>query len=255
MPTAVFVHLLPETLCHHDLRDGTVVILDVLRASTVIVQALQSGAEGVIPVADVEIARALADQMENKPVLLGGERNGILIPGFDLDNNPLAYTPKIVTGRVIVFTTTNGTSALDKARTARTLLIGAMINRMAVAKRLASVSGPVHLVCAGTQGFVSNEDVLAAGAIVAALSQLLEIAPTEAWIDDNLELALALYNWSIHSSKQWLDTIKRSRGGRNCLRLGFDEQVEFASQLDISPVVPSYDPAVGQLRIREDSQT
>src|SRR5260370_38385910 len=96
------------------------------------------------------------------------------IPCFDLGNSPDEYIPGIVGGRNIAMTTTNGTRALFRARQARRILIGALSNESAVVECLAAETGPVHLVCAGTEEKITLEDVLCAGGI----SHLLALAAT-----------------------------------------------------------------------------
>src|SRR5947199_9745820 len=105
----VQVHLLP---CHAPpgrLAGGIAVVIDVLRATTTIVHALAAGCTAVRPCATVEEARELAGQMRVGRVLLGGERGGVPLPGFDLGNSPREYTAKLCRGTTLVMTTTNGT--------------------------------------------------------------------------------------------------------------------------------------------------
>jgi 2-phosphosulfolactate phosphatase len=152
---------------------GIAVVIDVLRASTTIITALAHGAARVRPVLTIEEARAEAAAAG---MMLGGERGGRRIDGFDFGNSPLEYGRSRVDGRSIVITTTNGTAALHACAGAAEVLIGAIVNRSAVAAAahaLAIKHGgcDVHLVCAGTDGAVTEEDLLAAGAILDAAAQ------------------------------------------------------------------------------------
>ncbi|MCX7429756.1 MAG: 2-phosphosulfolactate phosphatase, partial [Planctomycetia bacterium] len=136
---------------------GIAVVIDVLRASTTIVTALAHGATGVRPVLTVEVARALAAGFgsgsgSDSGVLLGGERGGLRIDGFDLGNSPLEYARARVAGRRIVITTTNGTAAVDACTAASEVLIGAIVNRAAAAARarelaVAHGTSNIHLGC------------------------------------------------------------------------------------------------------------
>jgi len=152
---------------------GIAVVIDVLRASTTIITALANGAARVRPMADVAAARASAAAL-GPGTVLGGERGGVRIDGFDLGNSPAEYARDRVAGRSLVITTTNGTAALAACRAAREIVVGAIVNRSAVVaavRRLAAAAADcdaVHLVCAGTDGAVTAEDVLAAGAILDA---------------------------------------------------------------------------------------
>src|SRR4051812_42560200 len=106
------VYLLPALVEPEALSGSTVVVIDVLRATTTIVHALAAQAVEVAPFRDVEDARRLANDLGNKAVL-GGERGGVPIPGFDLGNSPAEYTSERVAGKTVIFTTTNGTRALE----------------------------------------------------------------------------------------------------------------------------------------------
>src|SRR3989339_400165 len=144
------------------LAGATVVVIDVLRASTTIIHALNAGAAEIIPCGEVEQARALAADFPREEVVLGGERGGLPIDGFDLGNSPSEYTPDRVAGRTIVFTTTNGTRAMMRCRKAGRVLIGAFVNASAVAEQLVGCER-ISLLCAGTEGEYSRDDILMAG--------------------------------------------------------------------------------------------
>src|SRR5262245_35942829 len=109
---SIFVHLLPSLIPPGALRGGVAVVIDVLRASTVIVQALASGCEAVIPTLEIDEARRIATSLPAGKSLLGGERHGLPIEGFDLGNSPGDYTDEVCSGKTLVITTTNGTKAI-----------------------------------------------------------------------------------------------------------------------------------------------
>ena len=103
-------------------------------------------------------------------IILGGERGGLPIPGFDLGNSPAEYTRERVAGKTVVFTTTNGTRAMQRCKQASRVLLGAFVNFSAVCRELGGVE-QVVLVCAGTDGHVTREDTLFAGAVVDDLAR------------------------------------------------------------------------------------
>src|ERR1051326_320070 len=111
----IAVHLVPGLVAPGELAGGVAVVVDVLRASTTIVHALAAGCVAVRPCAEVADARALAEQLPAGKLLLGGERGGSPLPGFDLGNSPREYTPARCGGTILVLTTTNGTAALLRA--------------------------------------------------------------------------------------------------------------------------------------------
>jgi 2-phosphosulfolactate phosphatase len=241
---------------------GIAVVIDVLRASTTIVTALAHGAAGVRPVLTIAEARALA--AGGGPVsdlLLGGERGGLRIDGFDLGNSPLEYAPARVAGRRIVITTTNGTAALDASRAAAEVLIGAIVNRSAVAARARALAfghgvADIHLVCAGTDGQVTEEDLLTAGAILDAASRLPDADGDR--LDATATAALDTFRGVLTASAEEghveghattvsaiAAAIGRSRGGRNLIALGMQADLPAAAAIDSLPVVPRLERDAG----------
>lgn len=247
MSRPLFVHFLPVLFEPAELRGGVAVILDILRASTTIVHALDAGAERVIPVAEVEEALDVWGGLPPEKTLRGGEREGIFIPGFELDNNPFAYTPEVVRGKTIVFTTTNGTRALQRSLEAEKIVIGSFVNLRATVAALAADTRPVHLVCAGTKGKVTLEDTLCAGAIAAGL---LDETGETGWQtdDDQLQLALDFYHRHCQDDAALLEVIRKGYGGRNCRRLGLDDQIARVANRDLFDRVPQYSFATRDIR-------
>ncbi len=235
MAQEIFVHLLPTLFDPADVKGGIAIIVDILRASTTITHALANGAGGVIPCGAVEDAFAIREASADGTCLLGGERGGIKIDGFDLSNSPDDYSPSVVSGKTIGFTTTNGTKALLRSQQADEILIGAFVNFSAVLQRIASQPKPIHIVCAGTDGVITGEDVLFAGALSEALQNTGEdwkandagkVAENH-WRQECNELTAA----GIEPS------LRRAQGGRNLIRLGYDKDIATASMVDSVPVV------------------
>ncbi len=108
----ISIALLPSALSPSCLTGRVAVVIDVLRATTTMIHALAAGAESVRPCQEVAEAFRLRDQLGAAHCVLGGERHGLLIEGFQLDNSPFRYTPEVVRGKSVVFTTTNGTRAI-----------------------------------------------------------------------------------------------------------------------------------------------
>lgn len=233
------VHLLPELADPHDLAGHCAVVIDVLRASTTIAWALSSGAAGIVPCVTVEEARQLASQRPG--TLLGGERSGKRLPGFDFGNSPKEYVAARVSGRQIAFSTTNGTKAMTRCMGSARVVIGSLINRAAVCRAVTDEER-IDLICAGTNGEFSMEDSLAAGAMV---EQLL-LANGERVMNDAARTAHAL--WRDTSRSKLEDTIHRirevlweSQGGRNLAAIGLASDIEEAAELDESQIVPELD--------------
>jgi 2-phosphosulfolactate phosphatase len=236
------VYLLPALVEPTDLAGKTAVVIDVLRATTTIVHALAAGATEVAPCQEVNEALRLKTQLGDQAVL-GGEREGLPIAGFDCGNSPAEYTPSRVRGKTLVFTTTNGTRALDRCRHARRVLIGAFVNFSALCRELASES-EIALVCAGTDGHVTREDTLLAGAIV---EDLFKSGQTE--LNDQAEIAADAWQTAVRllTDRPLGLTLRASRGGRNLIETGQENDIDLAAQLDKFDFVPELNLATWRI--------
>lgn len=214
-------------------NNSTVIAIDVLRASTTIINALVNGAVKVIPAADAGEAASLAGKLGIRDCILAGERGGLKLPGFDLGNSPLEFTEEKVKGRTILLSTTNGTNAIYKARTARCVLIGGVINRTAAAKEAIKQGNPVVILCAGTDGLFSADDVCAAGAVLDAMASF-SAEPLET-NDLGLVSCMVYSNW-LEGKADLSLTFHYSR----LIRLGFEQDVKFCFSRDITDIVPRY---------------
>lgn len=239
-------HFLPTSTQPDELRDATAVVIDLLRASTTICHALAAGAREVIPCLDVDDARRIAADLAASRPVLGGERDGVRIEGFELGNSPEEYRPDTVGGRTVVFTTTNGTAAMLRCRGARRVVVGSLVNFSAVCKQLAVV-GPTHLICAGTQSKITREDVLCAGAITDRL--LSSGAMGESDLNDEARIARDAWRETMHgpdvqnpgSTESLARTLRDTQGGRNLIALGLERDIVAAAQIDKFRIVPELD--------------
>ena len=212
--------------------------MDILRASTTMTTGLANGATQIVPSESVEQARTIAAQLGND-TLLGGERGGVRIEGFDLSNSPDDYDTETVSGKSVVFTTTNGTRAMIRAQSADEILVGAFVNLTRVVNHLQQGSRPIHIVCAGTDGEVTGEDVLFAGAVSTRVLRAAGAA-TEWTLNDSAQIALSWWQQSMASS-DLEHVMLATHGGRNLRKLGFTKDIHTASQIDLVPVLGVYD--------------
>jgi 2-phosphosulfolactate phosphatase len=144
----------------------TGLVIDVIRATSTICQALASGYEKAFCTAEVEEARSLARGLEN--AVLGGERNAVRIPGFDLGNSPREYLEPI--GETLVLSTTNGTRAVvAAAQRCERVFVASMLNLAAVVEAARDAGDDVVVVCAGVQRTLALDDTFVAGRIVESL--------------------------------------------------------------------------------------
>lgn len=207
------------------------IVIDVLRATTTIVTALQAGAEAVQVFSEIDELLQASAAWPAEQRLRAAEREGMQVSGCDLGNSPLACTPERVQGRRLFISTTNGTRALQRVAKAPMVIAAAQVNRQAVCHYVWNQQpATVWLVASGWEGNFSLEDTACAG----ALAQLLVLAGAVAGNDEAVA-ALALYaQWQ----PQLLALFRQASHGQRLLRLGFEEDLRYAAQSDVIDVVP-----------------
>ena len=224
------VHLSPALVAPERLAGGVVVVIDVLRATTTMVHALAAGCDGVRPCATVEEARHLADHLPAGKALLCGERDGMMLPGFDAGNSPREYTAARCKNLMLVLTTSNGTRALLHAACADRVLVAGFVNYSAVCEQLRVEKRPVHVLCAGEAGGASLEDTLLAGAIVDFCVGLPDVV-----VDDGARIAWDCFE---HHGRHLEEAFRLSSGGTRLLLLGYDEDIKACARVDVYHLVP-----------------
>lgn len=244
---SIRVHFLPDLVAPADLTGSSVVVIDVLRASTVIAVALAAGARELLPCLEVDEARAAAARLSPSERLLGGERGGLSIEGFDLGNSPDDYTAERVRGKSIVFTTTNGTRAMQRCRRADRVLIGAFVNGAAVVREL-SLAPRVDLLCAGTAGQITREDVLFAGALATGLKRAGgRFMNDQALLAASAFREIAADDGSIGPAAL-AAALAETQGGRNLAAIGLGRDLVSVARVDSLEVVPELDIPLWSIR-------
>ena len=162
------VALLPELADRGALSRSSVLVVDVLRASTTMIVALGNGCAGIVPVSDPDEAHHRARAI-GVGALVAGERKGLMVDGFDLGNSPLEMTRERVGGKTLVFTTSNGTKALLAAKAAAAVGIAGLVNLSAAAAWAHGHGRDVTVICSGDQGRKSLEDEVCAGLLIGVL--------------------------------------------------------------------------------------
>jgi len=251
----VNVYALPTLATPTDLLGATAVVIDVLRASTTIIHALEAGAVDVIPCLEVDDARRVAAEAGAEPVVLGGERQAVRIEGFDLGNSPSEYTPYSVGGRRVAITTTNGTRAILVARPAQRVLIGAFVNVSAVCHELLHAER-IALICAGTAGQYSRDDVLFAGLVVDWLQRRGGLI-----YQLNAQATTARENWATAfpgpldlgetglTPERLAAELRTSAGGQNLVAAGLEADLLDAARIDRFRSVPELDADLLRIRL------
>ena len=223
--TPAEIALLPS----RDLSATACVVFDVLRATSTILTALNNGARRVWPVATIEEASALREK-RLPDALLGGERHGQRIDGFDLGNSPREYTAEAVGGRDIIMTTTNGTVALRACAASDEVHLGSLLNLDALAARLLRTNTPeasLLLVCAGSGDRFSMEDALAAGALLSRLTVGLPTAGEGGDAGRTVRVLYERYRDDLEA------TLLTTDNGRRLRQLGLEADVNWCARVSV----------------------
>jgi 2-phosphosulfolactate phosphatase len=218
-----------------ELIGKTVIVIDVLRATSTIVTALAHGCAAIHPMET--IGQAKLGQQDG--VILGGERFCKKIQGFDLGNSPLEYEPHIVRDRRIMITTTNGTRAIHKSLRGETIITGSFLNGKSCAHKAIQLGKDVVIVCSGTKDRFALEDSLCAGYIVDCI---LNEMKDNVMIDDLGQAMRLAYSTA---SVQLTNTLLQCESGRRLSRIGYKDDVLHCAQLDLYenvPILKSVDP-------------
>lgn len=211
----------------------TAVVIDVLRATTTIIAALESGAKEIVPVNAIEFAMKATSGSFGGKTLLGGERNAKKIEGFNLGNSPLEYTPDVVAGKSIILFTTNGTKAIVKAKFADNLFIGSFNNIAAMAEKLLKLNMDFDIVCAGKNGGFSLEDAVCAGKLI---SEIMSKKPQVELSD----AALAAVKLNDVFGIDFYKTLMECEHGKLLIENGYLDDLKYAANFNSSTLVPQF---------------
>jgi 2-phosphosulfolactate phosphatase len=227
----------PASLTLAEVQGRTVFLIDILRATTSMCAALSSGAKAIIPVSSTEEALRLAQTIGSADVLLGGEKNCVRIDGFQLGNSPLEMTEAAVRGKTLIVSTTNGTKALLACHGAGAVYPACAGNLSLAAEKARETlqdEGGMLVVCAGRDGAFSLDDAYTAGRLVSAA---LGGPRGRRGLND---AALASLDLVRRYGENWERPLRRSRAGRELVRLGFADDVRACARLDAYPVLPTF---------------
>ena len=230
--------LMPSPPKPYLLSDRMVVVIDVLRATSVMVHALSEGALEIIPVATVEEAFQMAKVFPREAILLGGERESKKIQGFDLGNSPGEYTSEKVRGRKLILTTTNGTKAFHLVASGREILVGSFFNIGAIARRCLDLDKDLLIFPSGDEGDFSLEDTVCGGMLVDLIAKTGQkpISLTDASYS-----AQTLYR---RFETNLLEAFHLSRHGNELMKRGFGDDLAYCAQIGMTDIVPQFKDGV-----------
>lgn len=220
-----------NTFQEEGLMNKTVVIIDVLRASSTMITALNNGASGIIPVEDLGSASQISQERDLAGYLLCGEKDGRKMEGYDLGNSPLEYTREVVGRKTIILNTTNGTKAVKKSTLADEIYIGSFLNLSVIVDMLNSSSNDAVLVCAGWRGRLALEDLLCAGNIIYELTS----GNLPENVRDGVQVAFGLYEKFGNDIE---GAIRSSDHARRLKGIADPEDLSFCCQMSTMNVLP-----------------
>jgi len=210
--------------------DPIVVLVDILRATTTICAAVGNGVEAIIPVATHEEAR----RFKSEGYLVASEKDGVQLDFADLGNSAFGFTRDAIGGKTLVYCTTNGTRALEMAKSASEIVIGAFINISAVTEWLAGRQKNVVILCSGWKNKFCLEDTLFAGALT---QRLLDTGLFQSDCDSakgSVDL------WDL-AKGDVLGYIEQAAQSHRLRKLGLDDVIPYSFEHDLVDVVPVFD--------------
>ena len=210
----------------HHKEETIVVVIDILRATTAMCTAFHHGVDKMIPVATVEEAMVY----KKKGFMVGAERNGIALEGFDFGNSPYSYMDEKIRGQTIVISTTNGTQAIEAAKAAHQIVIGAFTNISALTNYLISQNRSVLLLCSGWKNRFNWEDSIFAGAVTKRL--------LAAGLHKTGDAALAMAFLYDESQKNQVRFLRGSSHASRLAALGLKKDIRYCFQLDQTTAIP-----------------
>lgn len=220
----------PATFQSFKKKEAVVAIIDVLRATSAICAAFMNGANQIIPVGEVDEARAY----KQKGFLVAAERDGFVLDFADFGNSPFNFTPERVKNNTIVYSTTNGTQAVNLASECHKVAVAAFINITAVTNYLMSFNRDIILFCAGWKNRFSLEDTLLAG----AMTELILSNPD---FDTKCDSAIAAGDlWSL-AKTDLLGYIEKVAQRSRLRQNGLDDCIEFCHTFDLTKIVPVFE--------------
>jgi len=211
-------------------KEQLVIVTDVFRATTTICAAIHAGVKAVIPVAN----RSKWIEYKTQGYILAGEREGLILPGADFGNSPLAFLNQNLMGETLVLSTTNGTKALAVADESNTVVVGAFSNLAVMAKKLVHFNNKnVVIVCSGWKNMFSLEDTLFAGALI---SEVTSQVPDRYSI--NCDAALASIDLWEKAKHDLMAYIQKASHYQRLMKLGLKDDISFCLQLNTTEVFP-----------------
>lgn len=207
--------------------EAIVVVVDILRATTAISAAFMNGVDKIIPVGTIDEAR----EYKNSGYMVAAERDGIVKDFADFGNSPFNFTPERVSGKTIVYSTTNGTNSVMMSKDAYRVVIGSYLNVTALSNWLVKQEKPVLILCAAWKNKFNLEDSVFAG----CLSEKLLASGVFYTICDSVKASIDL--WEVAEPNLYSYILKAAQKER-LRKNGLDDVIEYCHTKDLTIIVP-----------------
>jgi 2-phosphosulfolactate phosphatase len=225
------VILTAQSVTDQQVEGRTVVVIDVLRATSTMITAFSNHARAIVPVSSLEEAQYWQNKLGNDDCILCGEKDGLKIPGYHLGNSPQEFTKQAVGDKIIIMNTTNGTKAITNSKNADSVLIGSFLNAQSVIDAIQKKGNAVTLVCSGWKERLSLEDMLCAGLII---DRLLDVG-TCVLNNDYAKITHATYQAYQENIPQ---AVKESSHAMRLKSIAPVKDFEYCSQIDVQSIAP-----------------
>ncbi|MBM4174894.1 MAG: 2-phosphosulfolactate phosphatase [Ignavibacteria bacterium] len=210
------------------------VVIDLLRATSTIITALNNGAREIIPIASVDEAIRISKNLDKNSYLLCGERQAKKIDGFDLGNSPLEYTEDKVKGKILILSTTNGTKVFNHLKNAKKVILASAFNISAVVDELMNSKEDWTVICSGSENMFDASDALCAGLLI---HRIRSSVSNKIELNDAASLSLLYFE---KSSNEIEKTLSQTEHGRYLIENNFGDDIKFISQIDLFNNVVHY---------------
>jgi len=217
----------PQLFNLFDHKGKVVVVVDILRATSVITTMFQNGVKEIIPVRDLEEAK----RRKEEGFLVVAERDGKKLDFADFGNSPFYFTPETVSGKTIVYSTTNGTNAITIGKEAESVIIGSFLNQSALIDYLKSIHKDIIILCAGWKGKFCLEDAMFAGAV----SQVLLESGQFCTLCDSTKGAIDIWEVAKPNLNEYIKKVAQK--GR-LQKLGLDNVIEYCLTTNLTSIIP-----------------
>jgi len=215
-----------------DIVGKTVVVIDVLRACTVIPTAFDAGCKEIIPVKSIGDSSELLGKLDRDVLVLAGEREGYRVEGFDLGNSPFEFTKDVVGDKTVILASSNGSKALVLGAHGETCMAASFVNLSRIVEEVGSLKRDTVIICSGKLSRFALEDAICGGMMISRLSDLVD-STNDAGMTANM-----LYE---RHKEDLVGVLRGCDHGQYLSSIGFTADIEYAARVDAFSILPLWD--------------